>query len=140
MSSECKAYLKLKLPKRVNTMRLSRETYELVACDYAFNQDINREGEVCSGLKGGIFSVSIIGKPTEELLAWMFDHIKRYNGEITILDGKYGTLEQVYFEEARCVDLTIQYKPEDKPCTITKLKIAAGEVRIGNAYFERMNQ
>jgi len=140
MSSECKAYLKLKVPKKDNIMGLSRETYELAACDYAFSQDINREGEVCSGLKGGMFTVSVIGKPTEDLLAWMFDHVKRYNGEITILDSKYGTLEQVYFEEARCIDLTIQYKAEEKLCTITKLKIAAREIRIGNAYFEKMNQ
>jgi len=140
MSAECKAYLKLKVPKKNNILGLSAETYELVRCDYEFCQGISREGEVCTSLKGGTISLSVIGKPSDDLLGWMFDHTKRYNGEVTILDNKYETLEQVCFEEARCVDLTLHYKAEEKPNTITRLQIVAKEIQIGNAFFEEINQ
>lgn len=140
MVLECKTYLKLKIPQKDNIMGLSRESYELTTCDYEFYQGINREGEISTGLQGGLFSLSIVGSPTEELLAWMFDHAKRYNGEVTLLDTKYETLEQIYFEEARCVDLTLHYKAEEKPNTVTKLKIAAKKIQIGNAHFEDINQ
>lgn len=140
MILKCKSYLKLKIPQHDNIMGLSWESYELAVCNYEFHQGTNSEGEISTGLQGGLFSLSIIGNPTEELLCWMFDHAKRYNGEVTVLDAKYETMEQIYFEGARCVDLTLYYKAEEKPDTVTKLKIAAEKIRIGNAYFENINQ
>lgn len=140
MTPDYKAFLKLKIPKSQNIMGLSRESYELTGCAYEFHQGINREGEVCTGLQGGLIELQIAGQPTEELLAWMFDHAKRFNGEITVLDGRFETLEQLYFEEARCVDLTLCYKAEEKPNTVTRLKIAARQMQIGNAYFEELNR
>lgn len=140
MADDNKAYLKLKIPKKNNILGLSRDSYELVACEYNIYQGINRVGEVCSGLKGGLIDLEIAGSPSEDLLGWMFDHTKRYNGEVTLLDGKYETQEQLYFEEARCVDLTLHYSAEEKPDTVTRLKIAAKQLQIGNAYFENLHE
>lgn len=140
MTTENKAYLKLNIPKKNNILGLSHHSYELIDCEYEFHKGVNREGEICTGLKGGMFTLSIAGQPSEELLGWMFDHAKRYNGEITILDSRYETMEQVCFEEARCIDFTLHYKAEDKPNTVTRMKIAARQIQIGNAYFENMNQ
>jgi hypothetical protein len=44
-----------------------------------------------------MFTVSIIGMPSGELLAWMFDHVKKFNGEVTVMDISVGTLE--YYKE-----------------------------------------
>jgi hypothetical protein len=137
---ECKAFLKLKIPREDNIMGLSWERYELVDCDYLFHKGMNRDGEVCTGLKGGRFTVSIIGVPSDELLAWMFDHVKKFNGEVTVMDTSEETLEQVYFEQARLTDLSLHYKAENSPNTVTTLKMVVESLRINNAYFENLNQ
>lgn len=136
----CSAYLKLKIPRNDNLMGLSRERYELTDCDYGFHQGINRAGEVCTGLKGGVITVAVQGLPSEELLAWMFDHAKEYNGEVTVMDESEETIEQVYFEQARLTDLTLQYKAENKPNMVTKLTIYAENFKINDAYFENLNR
>jgi hypothetical protein len=139
MRFECKALLKLKIPEKDNIMGLSWEKYELLTCDYRFYKNIDRDGEVSSDLRGGLVTMSIIGEPSDELLAWMFDHVKKYNGEVTVMDASEETLEQVYFEDARLVYLFIHYRAEDKPNTVTELKMSANNMRIGNAYFENLN-
>ncbi|MDR3095068.1 MAG: hypothetical protein LBU62_10595 [Bacteroidales bacterium] len=136
---DCNAYLKLKIPEKDNIMGLSWERYELSSCDYQLRKDMNRDGEVCSDLKGGLFEMSIIGEPSDELLAWMFDHAKKFNGEVTVTDTSEETLEQVYFEQARLTHLSIHYKADNTPNTVTELKMAVDNLRIGNAYFENLN-
>jgi hypothetical protein len=136
---DCTALLKLKIPEKDNIMGLSWEKYELLSCDYQFYKNMNGDGEVSSDLRGGLFTMSIIGEPSDELLAWMFDHVKKFNGEVTVMDASEETLEQVYFEEARLVHLHIHYKAEEKPNTVTELKMAVDNMRIGDAYFENLN-
>jgi hypothetical protein len=136
---ECKAILKLKIPQKDNIMGLSWEKYELADCDYQFHKGMNREGEVCTGLKGGLFTVSIVGVPSDELLAWMFDHVKKFNGEVTVMDMSEETLEQVYFAQARLTDLSLHYRAGNRPNTVTKLKLIVESIQINNAYFENLN-
>lgn len=137
--ADLKAYLKLKIPKSHNIMGLSEENYEIINCEYEFYQDLNRVGEVCSEVKGGIINLSISDLPTDVLMAWIFDHTKRFNGEITIVESRYETLEQIYFENARCFDFRMHYKQGADNNTITHLKIASNQIRVGNAYFELSN-
>ena len=137
---DCKAFLKLKIPKQENVMGLSWERYELVDCDYQFHKGMNRNGEVCTGLKGGLFTVSIIGTPSMELLAWMFDHVKKFNGEVTVMDPYEETIEQVYFEKARLTGLLLNYKSDQSPTTVTKLTMVVDSLQIDNAHFDKLNQ
>ena len=137
---DCKAVLKLKIPQHDNVMGLSWEQYELVDCDYRFYKGLKQNGEVCTGLKGGIFTVSIIGTPSMEILAWMFDHVKKFNGEITVMDPSEETIEQVYFEKARLTGLKLQYKAANAPPTVTVLTMVVDSLQIDNAYFENLNQ
>jgi hypothetical protein len=99
---------------------------------------MNHEGEVNSDLKGGMISASVSGTPSQELLAWMIDGFKRYNGEITVMDASEETIEQFYFENARLTGLSLRYKAENKPATVTKLTIVTPLLQINNAYFENL--
>ncbi len=137
---DCKIYLKLKIPQTDNVMGLSWEKYELADCDYCFHKGMNRNGEVTTGLKGGLFTASIFGTPSPEILAWMFDHFKRFNGEITVMDTSEETIEQVYFEGARLTGLALHYKADSDPVTVTKLTMVVESLQIDNAYFENLNQ
>lgn len=132
-----KSYLKLKIPKQDNVMGLSWEQYKVVRCDYKFHRGINRNGEICTDMVMGVIRIELAEVPTDNLMGWVFDHFKKYNGEITLFDaGEATTLEQVFFENARCVDFTLCYKPGKKPVVTTNLTIAAERMQIGNVYFE----
>ncbi len=133
---EYKAYLKLRIPKRDNPMGLSWENYNVLACDYEFFQDVSKNGEANSRIKGGMIRLSLSDLPTDELMFWVFDHAKYYNGEISIIDVDGETLEQVYFEEARCVGFNLHYGADTKYSAETRMTLIAQRIQIGEAHFE----
>ena len=137
---EYKAYLKLNIPQKDNIMGLSMGRYNVVDCDYEFYKKTNRVGEVSSGLKGGEINLTISDMPTDELMAWMFDHFKKHNGEVTIMDTDETTLEQIYFENARCVDFKMKYEGVERPHIKTFLKLSVENIKIGDVVFDSMNQ
>lgn len=138
---EYKSYLKLNLPKHPsNVMGLAWERYEVVSCEYDFQQAINSVGEPNSGVKGGEIRLVISTPPTDELMAWVFDHAKKYAGEITIIDTDGETREQVHFENARCVDFNLRYQATEKPYTSTSLTLAVDKIQIGDAHFENLKR
>jgi hypothetical protein len=133
---EYKSYLKLKIPKRVNILGLSWERYGVVSCSYDLWKDIDKKGEPNSKVKGGTIHVTLSDLPDDALMAWVFDHAKFYNGEITIVDMDGETLEQVYFEEARCVDFDLHYGLDTQFKAETRMTLNVKQLQIGEAYFE----
>lgn len=131
-----KAYIKLQIPQEENIMGLSLHRFEIVNCEYDFRRNINSVGEPRSEIMGGTIKLSIIDLPTDVLMSWMFDHTKRFNGEITVMETAGRTLEQTYFENARCMGIHLQYKLERSTQTVTELVISSDCIRIGNTYFE----
>lgn len=136
---EYKAALKLNIPQHDNIMGLSWERYQVVNCEYEFNRKTNQHGEVCSDLYGGIIRLEVADLPTDKLMAWVFDHARKYNGEVTIFDTKEETIEQVYFENARCIDFKMHYKAGRKPYSITKLVLHVNKIQIGNIHYENLS-
>lgn len=136
---EYKASLKLKIPQHDNIMGLAWECYEVINCHYEFRKKINAEGEVCSSIRGGLIHLELSDLPTDDLMGWVFDHAKRYNGEISLFDTDQETIEQVYFEDARCVDFKLCYQVAQKPYTLTKLILLAGKLQIGDVHYENIN-
>jgi hypothetical protein len=74
--------------------------------------------------------------PNDELMVWIFDHSKFYNGEITIVDLDGETLDQIYFEEARCVNFDLHYGLDTQFSPETRLTLNVGRIQTGNVYFE----
>jgi hypothetical protein len=157
---ECKALFRLKAPEQDESKGLSWrdkakpgihlnppqegenpswDVYQAVDCDYRFFQGVNRDGEVNTGLKSEPFTVSIEGIPSDRLLAWMFDHHKKYDGELSVIDAHEETLEKTVFEQARLVDLQLVYRADRKPNTVTELKLIIESLQIGDACFEKFN-
>jgi hypothetical protein len=133
---EYKSYLKFKIPKRLNILGLSWERYAVVSCDYDLWKDTDKNGEPNSKAKGGTIRVALSDLPNNALMAWVFDHAKFYNGEITIVDLDGETLEQVYFEEARCVNFDLYYGTDTQFKAETRLTLNVKCLQIGEAYFE----
>jgi len=131
-----KSYLKFRIPKRDNVMGLSLKRYHVLSCKYDLWQETSKLGEPKSKIKGGTINLTLSDLPDDELMAWIFDHAKFYNGEITIIDYDGETLNQIYFEEARCINFDLHYgldtlfKPE------TRLVLNVQRIIAGNVYFE----
>ncbi|GHT07810.1 hypothetical protein FACS189426_01980 [Bacteroidia bacterium] len=133
---EYKSFLKLKIPQKDNIMGLSWERYNVLSFEYDLRQDTGKTGEASSKIKGGNIKVTLSDLPNDPLMAWIFDHAKFYNGEISIIDTDEETLEQVYFEEARCVNFDLHYGIDTQFKAETRLTLNARRIQIGEAYFE----
>ncbi len=131
-----KAYIKLQIPQKENIMGLSQHRFEIIGCEYNFKRKINNVGEPCSEIMGGEIKLSLVNMPADTLMTWMFDHIKRFNGEISIIDAGSSTLEQTYFTNAKCMSIHMHYKLDRAIQTIIELVIWSDCIRIGNTYFE----
>ncbi len=88
----------------------------------------------------GNIRVALPVLPTDELMAWVFDSGKKYNGEITIDDAYEESQEKIYFEEGRCVGFRMHYEPSEAGRdVILLLAINAQRMVIGNAEYRNRN-
>jgi hypothetical protein len=135
-----KAYLKLRKPSKDNTQNLYFHNYDVIHCEYSFDKGITKEGQVRTEVLAGNIRVALPMLPTDELMAWVFDKSKKYNGEVTINDAYEESLEKIYFEEGRCVGFRMHYEPGDNGqnvvllLTINAQRMVIGEVEYKNRY------
>ena len=131
-----KSYLKFRIPKKDNVIGLSLKRYHVLSCKYDLWQDTTKAGEPKSKIKGGTIELTLSDLPDDELMAWIFDHAKFYNGEITIIDYDGETLNQIYFEEARCVNFDLHYGQDTKFIPETRLTLNVQRIIAGDVHFE----
>lgn len=131
-----KATLKLHKPMTENVMGLHFQNYDLIHSEYSFHKKVNRNGEVLSDAASGDIRVALPLIPNDELLAWVFDHGKKYNGEIVIYDTNEEVREKVYFEEARCVEFRLHYEPSETHNIILLMTINVQRMSIGTIEYK----
>lgn len=137
---EGKGTLRLRKPKSDNIQNLYFENYDLIHCEYSFHKKISKQGEVRSDVLSGNINVVLPMLPNDELMAWVFDSYKKYNGEISINDAHEEVLEKIYFEEGRCVEFRFHYEPSDSHqhvfllLTINAQRMIIGDVEYKNTW------
>ncbi|MDH6311110.1 hypothetical protein M2451_003976 [Dysgonomonas sp. PFB1-18] len=135
-----KATLKLRKPSKDNTQNLYLHNYDVIHCEYSFDKGITKEGQVRTEVLAGNIRVALPMLPTDELMAWVFDKSKKYNGEISINDAYEESLEKIYFEEGRCVGFRMHYEPAGSGqdvvllLTINAQRMIIGDVEYKNRY------
>lgn len=135
-----RATLRLRKPGKDNTQNLYFYNYDVLHCEYSLDKGITRQGQVRTEVMGGNIRVALPVLPTDELMAWVFDAGKRYNGEITIDDAYEESLEKIYFEEGRCVGFRMHYEPAGEgQDVILLLTINAQRMIIGNMEYRNRN-
>ncbi|MEN9918239.1 MAG: hypothetical protein RL662_675 [Bacteroidota bacterium] len=133
---EYKATLRLNRPMTNNVMGLHVQNYDLLHSEYSFHKDTNKNGEVLSDVVGGTIRVVLPIFPTDELLAWVFDHGKKINGEIVIDDRHGEVIEKIYFEEARCVAFKLHYEPIERHNIVLQMTINVQRMKLGTIAYE----
>jgi hypothetical protein len=135
-----KATLKLRSPQKDNPQHLYHENYDVVHCEYSLNKDMDNKGRASSAVNGGNIRVALPMLPNDNIMSWVFDTDKKYNGEITINDVFGESLEKVYFEEARPVKFRLHYEPGDSINIMLLLTINAQRMIIGDAEYVNENR
>lgn len=130
------ATLRLRKPLKDNIQNLYHESYELMHCSYALCKQTTKEGQVAGDVIAGNIHIALPMLPTEQLLNWLFDTSKKYNGEVTIHDAHAESLEKIYFEEARPVNFRLHYEPNESSNFILILDIRAQRLIIGDAEYK----
>ncbi|NDV78487.1 type VI secretion system tube protein TssD [Dysgonomonas sp. 511] len=133
---EGKAILRLRSPKTDNIQHLYRESYELMYCEYSLDKTVDRKGQVNSDIAGGNIQVALPILPNDDIMSWVFDAERKYNGEVTINDAFSESLEKVYFEEGRPVSFRFHYEPGDTTNVMLLLTINAQKLIIGATEYE----
>lgn len=131
------AYLKLNRPEKNNPAGVFKGRYELLHCDYSFVKEMGKNGEVQSGVRGGILHVALNSFPTDELFAWVFDNRRFINGEVTMREEiEERSEDKICFEQARCVSFRLHYEQGDSLNVILLLTIHAQVLKMGNTDFD----
>jgi hypothetical protein len=131
-----KATLKLRKPKEDNIQNLYHENYDVMHCEYSLDKTTDKTGQVNSGVMGGSITVALPILPNDNIMSWVFDAGKLYNGEVTINDGVSESLEKIYFEEARPVGFRFHYEPGDATNVVILLTINAQRMVVGEAEYQ----
>lgn len=137
---QTKAQLKIQKPQQNNVQHLFIQHLDLTHAEYSFHKEVDERGEVRSEvLSGNIKCVSEV-LPNEFLLNWMLDTQKKYNGELVFLDEDQESIDKLYFEQGRCVELKLHYEPGAGASnvlvilTINAQKMDIGTVEYLNRY------
>ena len=65
-----------------------RSTYPLKHVDYELSRAVGRKGEVLSDVQGGKIRMVIDGFADSQLMAWIFDAVRREDGAIVTVDER----------------------------------------------------
>lgn len=131
-----KATLRLRRPQTDNIQNLYHENYEVMHCEYTLSKGTTKSGEVNSDVMAGNILVALPILPNDNIMSWVFDVSKKYNGEITIHDAFQESLEKIYFEEGRPVGFRFHYEPGTTTNIVLLLSINAQRIIIGDTEYK----
>lgn len=131
-----KSFLRIGLTKDSGITELYQESYELLECSYGFNQGIDENGKAQTDVRGGTIQLTYGNLPSNEMLDWMLNSHKYQDGAIIICDNNDLPLEKIYFEQAACTGLDVEYIQQGKSYILTKMVLEVRKIRVGEIMFE----
>lgn len=105
-----------------------RNEYELRHVDYELSRVVNHKGEVTSDVAGGKIRMVMDGFGDEDLFNWLFDSVKRRNGEVVTTDVQEKVIEKFSFANAKAVKYRLHFDANTKEAVSVVLVIEAGEL------------
>jgi hypothetical protein len=114
---------------------LGNSVHEAAALSYAFDKNIDENGDVTSFVEGGTIFLSMSDIPADTILEWGMSHRLLKSGLIQTIgidgDGSSIVAEEVEFEMAACQNLKIIYEREHPNYFTTLLTISPKNICIG---------
>lgn len=115
---------------------LYKESYELESCSYSFLQGVDTNGKPQTEVRGGTIQIVYAGLPQDDMLRWMLGSTKYEDGAIVVCNDNNEPLEKVFFEQAACVGLEIEYAQKGKSYIQTKITLQARKIKVGETTLE----
>ena len=109
--------------------------YNVIECEYEFNQEIDKNGKPCANPRGGIIKFTILS-PSENdttLHEWMLNKTEVKQGIFTfdITLGAEKNRKTLSFEHAHCIHLNEYFNDQKSIQMITKIILSAAKISFG---------
>lgn len=118
-------FLKLGEVSGLDFTSLVTSGYELTNCKFSFSQDIDDTGKACTEVLGGTISFTLAQLPPDTIVDWALDPRKYKNGAIVTLGHNEIPQEKIFFENAACIDFSIEYTETGDAYMQTQVTIQA---------------
>lgn len=115
---------------------LYKGSYELENCRFSFSQGVDGNGKPQTEVHVGTINLTYAGLPQQDLLRWMLGSTKYEDGVIVVCDSNNEPLEKVFFEQAACVGLEIDYAQQGKGYIQSKITLQARKIKVGETALE----
>lgn len=115
-----------------NIMSLIKGGYEILDCNYSFNQGVDDKGRATTKVHGGIINVALSQLPPDPIIEWALNSRKYLDGVIALVDAENIPLEKLIFSQGACVDMEIDYMQTGDSYIVTKLMILVGKLVVGD--------
>jgi hypothetical protein len=117
--------------------------YNVLECEYEFNQPIDGNGKPCEDPSGGIIDFTILAPSESDTTfhEWMLSKTNVKKGEITfvIQVGAEKSSKVIKFEHAHCVNLKEIFDNQTSTQMITKITLSAAKISFGGKGTEYTN-
>lgn len=131
-----KSFLRIGALSDSSISGLYKDSYELDSCSYSFSQGVDVNGKPQTEVRGGTIYLTYGGLPQDDMLRWMLGSTKYEDGAIVVCNDNNEPLEKVYFEQAACVGLEIEYAQKGKAYIQTKITFQVRKIKVGETTLE----
>ena len=131
-----KSFLRIGALNDSSISGLYKESYELESCSYSFSQGMDTNGKPQTEVRGGTIHLTYAGLPQDDMLRWMLGSTRYEDGAIVVCNDNNEPLEKVFFEQAACVGLEIEYAQKGKAYIQTKITLQARKIKVGEPTLE----
>ena len=109
--------------------------YDVISCNYFFNQGTGPDGRTNSDVRGGQIALTMLSSEDTALVEWMVDPHKTLDGKITFfqLDSDQ-KLKEIKFTKAYCVSHSESFSNSGN--MTESILMSAKKLEIGNAVHE----
>lgn len=109
--------------------------YNVLVCEYEFNQPIDSNGKPCANPKGGIIQFTI-QSPSENdttFHEWMLSktNVKKGDFEFVITVGAEKSKKILKFEQAHCIHLNEYFDNQSPIQMLAKITLSAAKISFG---------
>lgn len=113
-------------------LSLVNQGYEASNCHFSFEQGTDRLGRASTRVFAGSIHVVLNQLPPQDILEWSMSPRKYLNGVIVFVDAENIPLEKVFFKNAACIRMKIEYTQQNTSYSTTSLIIQAEQLIVGN--------
>jgi len=106
--------------------------YEILDCNFSFDQGIDERGKATTRVHGGTIQVTLSQLPPQPIIEWALQSRKYNDGVIVALDSENIPIEKVLFQKTACIGMDLNYTQKGDSYAATKLTLRAETIIVGN--------